>query len=119
VRILVALMVLAIAIWATVDPPAAWEIEVFRFINDLPRQAEWILWPVQQAGMALAVPVAALVLWFIVRNWRLSSAGRRSASSSGLRYVTSGLRHDKARPLRLHRAFRGLRLVLVGVSDEP
>jgi hypothetical protein len=85
VRILVALMVLAIAIWATVDPPAAWEIEVFRFINDLPRQAEWILWPVQQAGMALAVPVAALVLWFIVRNWRLSSAGRRSASSSGLR----------------------------------
>jgi len=69
-RIVVALIALAIAIGATVDPPAAWEIGVFRFLNDLPRQAEWILWPLQQAGMALAVPAGAVILWLIVRNWR-------------------------------------------------
>lgn len=69
-RALVALIVLLVAVRATVDPPAAWEIDVFRAVNDLPRQAEWALWPLQQAGMALAIPAGAVVLWFIVRHWR-------------------------------------------------
>jgi len=69
-RIFVALIVFAAAAWATVDPPAGWEVEVFRAINDLPRQAEWLLWPLQQAGTALAVPVGAVILWFLVRHWR-------------------------------------------------
>lgn len=69
-RIVAGLVVLALATWATLDPPAAWEIDVFRTINDLPRQAEWLLWPLQQAGMALAIPVGAVVLWFVVRHWR-------------------------------------------------
>lgn len=70
VRILVALVVLAVAIWVAADPPAAWEVEVFRVINDLPRQIQWALWPAQQAGMALAIPAGAVVLYFLVRHWR-------------------------------------------------
>ena len=70
VRILAALVVLALSVWATVDPPAAWEIEVFRVINDLPRGIQWALWPAQQAGMALAIPAGAVVLWFLVRHRR-------------------------------------------------
>ena len=69
-RIGVALAVLAIAVWATIDPPAAWEIEVFRAINDVTRGIQWLLWPAQQAGMALAVPAGAVVLYLIVRHWR-------------------------------------------------
>lgn len=69
-RIVVSLAVLGLSGWVTVDPPARWEIEVFRAVNDLPRQAEWLLWPLQQAGMALAIPVGAVVLWFVVRSWR-------------------------------------------------
>jgi membrane-associated phospholipid phosphatase len=69
-RIVVALAVMALSIWATVDPPASWEVDVFRAVNDLPRRAEWILWPAQQAGMALAIPAGAVILWFLVRNWR-------------------------------------------------
>lgn len=70
VRIVIAFVVLAIAIWATVDPPAAWEIDVFRAINDVTRRIQWLLWPAQQAGMALAIPAGAVVLYFLVRHWR-------------------------------------------------
>lgn len=52
------------------DPPPAWEVSLFRAVNDLPRQAEWLLWPVQQAGMILAVPVGAAILWAMVRHRR-------------------------------------------------
>jgi membrane-associated phospholipid phosphatase len=69
-RIVIALVVMGLAIWATAEPPATWEVSLFRAINDLPRQAEWILWPLQQAGMALAIPAGAVVLWFVVRHWR-------------------------------------------------
>ncbi len=70
IRILVALLVLVVAAWATLDPPARWEVEVFRAINDLPRQVDRLMWPLQQLGMALAVPVGAVILWFLVRHWR-------------------------------------------------
>lgn len=70
VRIGVALVVMALSIWVTHDPPASWEVDVFRALNGLPRRAEWLLWPAQQAGMALAIPVGAVLLWFLVRHWR-------------------------------------------------
>ena len=70
IRIAVSLVVLVIATVIVADPPAAWEVSVFRWANDLPRQAEWALWPFQQAGMALAVPAGAVVLFFVVRHWR-------------------------------------------------
>ena len=70
VRIVVALAVLAAAAWATVVPPPAWEVEVFRAINDLTRDIQWLLWPMQQAGVAMAVPIGAVVLYFFVRHWR-------------------------------------------------
>lgn len=52
------------------NPPAEWEVSLFRSANELPRQAEWVVWPLQQAGMAMAVPVGAVLLWLIVRHWR-------------------------------------------------
>lgn len=70
ITLAVATAVLLVATLVTEKPPASWEVSLFRTINDLPRQAEWILWPLQQAGMALAVPVGAVVLWLVVRHWR-------------------------------------------------
>jgi undecaprenyl-diphosphatase len=69
-KILAALAVLITATILAADPPAAWEVSVFDAINDLPHQWEVLLWPLQQAGMALAVPVAAGILWLLVRHWR-------------------------------------------------
>ena len=69
-RIVGSAVVLALSIWATLDPPATWEVGLFRRINEIPRQGEWLLWPLQQAGMALAVPVGAVILWTVVRDWR-------------------------------------------------
>lgn len=69
-RIVVALAVLLLAAWATLDPPASWEVEVFRAINDVTRRIEWLMWPLQQLGVAMAVPVGAVILWFLVRHWR-------------------------------------------------
>lgn len=69
-RIVLGLLLLAAATALTVDPPAAWEASLFRAINDLPSQMEWALWPAQQAGMVLAIPVAAAALWLLVRSWR-------------------------------------------------
>ena len=70
VRITGSLIALVIAAFLVTDPPKAWEVSLFRWANDLPRQGEWTLWPLQQAGMALAVPVGAIVLFFVVRHWR-------------------------------------------------
>ncbi len=47
----------------------AWEIGVFRAVNDLPHEPQWALWPLQQSGMALAVPVGALLLSRLARSW--------------------------------------------------
>lgn len=69
-RIVGCLVVLILSAVAVVDPPADWETSVFRAVNDLPRQGEWLLWPIQQAGMALAIPAGGVVLWFLVRHWR-------------------------------------------------
>jgi undecaprenyl-diphosphatase len=69
-RAAVALVVLVVTTVLVIDPPSEWEVSLFRAANDLPRQGEWALWPLQQAGMALAVPAGAIVLFFIVRHWR-------------------------------------------------
>ena len=52
------------------EPPSEGAVSLCRAANALPRQGEWLLWPLQQAGMALAVPAGAIVLFFIVRHWR-------------------------------------------------
>ena len=69
-RIVLSFSALAVATVLTIEPPAGWEVSLFRVINDLPRQAQWVLWPLQQAGMAMAVPVGGVILWFLVRHWR-------------------------------------------------
>ena len=69
-RIIVAAAVVVAGGIASGTPPPAWEIEIFRTLNELPRQWEGLLWPLQQAGMAMAVPAAAVALWFVVRHWR-------------------------------------------------
>ena len=52
------------------DPPAAWEVSLFRTINDLTSWWGWVLWLIAQAGFVLAIPVAAAVLYVLVRHWR-------------------------------------------------
>jgi membrane-associated phospholipid phosphatase len=69
-RILVSLVVLGIATAIAVGPLPGWEVNLFRVMNDLPRQAEWPMWAMQQAGMVFALPTGAIILWFVVRNWR-------------------------------------------------
>jgi undecaprenyl-diphosphatase len=69
-RVVVAALLLVLSALAAQDPPAEWETSLFRSINELPRRLEWLLWPLQQMGMALAVGVGALILWWLVRHWR-------------------------------------------------
>lgn len=69
-RIALSLLVLVVATVLVADPPADWEIDLFRAVNDLTSWWGWVLWLMQQAGMVLAIPVAALVLYFLVRHWR-------------------------------------------------
>lgn len=70
VRLVLSLMVLVIAAVLAVDPPATWEVSLFRAINDLTSWWGWMLWVIMQAGMVLAIPVAAVVLYFLARHWR-------------------------------------------------
>ncbi len=70
VRIVVSLVVLVLATILATDPPAAWEVSLFRTINDLTSWWGWVLWLISLAGMALAVPAAAVVLFLLVRHWR-------------------------------------------------
>ncbi|MEE8331031.1 MAG: phosphatase PAP2 family protein [Acidimicrobiia bacterium] len=52
------------------DPVSAWELNAFRFINDLPRTIEPVLYVIQQGASAVVIPIAAVVLWRITRRWR-------------------------------------------------
>ncbi len=49
-------------------PP--WEEGIFRAINDFTHRFERGLWPLQQLGKALMIPVGALILWWLCRSWR-------------------------------------------------
>jgi len=69
-RILAALIVTVVATILAVEPLPKWEVAFFRAVNDLPRQAEWPMWVMQQAGMLFALPAGAIILWFIVKHWR-------------------------------------------------
>ena len=73
-KLVAAAVLLAVATALAVDPPAGWEESLFRTINDLPHRLEWLLWPLQQAGMALAVPIGAAFLWWSIRLWRPPTA---------------------------------------------
>jgi undecaprenyl-diphosphatase len=73
-RIATALIVVVTATVLAVEPLPTWEVEVFRAINDLGRQAEWPMWAMQQAGMVFALPVGAVILWFVVSHWRWTAA---------------------------------------------
>ena len=51
----------------------AWERRVFRRINDLPGWLHPVLWPPQQLGAFVAVPLLALVLWlWHRRRWAVA-----------------------------------------------
>lgn len=52
------------------DPPAGWEESLFRAIVDLPYAFQLLLFPLQQAGTLVAVPIAAAILWRLARDWR-------------------------------------------------
>ena len=69
-RILAALIVTVVATILAVEPLPKWEVQLFRAVNDLPRHAEWPMWAMQQAGMLFALPVGAIILWFVVSHWR-------------------------------------------------
>ncbi len=52
------------------DPPAAWETDAFRFLNELPHNVESVLWVLQQMGSALVLPFAAVALWWMSKRWQ-------------------------------------------------
>ena len=51
-------------------PLPAWEREVFRALNNLSQRFELVAWPLQQLGMALAIPVGAILLARLSKSWR-------------------------------------------------
>ena len=73
-RIVAALIMTFVATVLAVEPLPAWEVDLFRAINDLPRHAEWPMWVMQQAGMLFALGVGAAILWFVVNHWRPPAA---------------------------------------------
>lgn len=69
-RIIAAALVVALTGAMSVEPPPSWEESLFWAVNGLPRYLDFPLWFLQQAGMAMAIPAAALALWFVVAHWR-------------------------------------------------
>ena len=47
---------------------------LFRLFNDLPDWLEHPTWPLMQLGAVVAVPVVAVIVWLIRREWRLPTA---------------------------------------------
>lgn len=70
VRIALLTIALMVATLLVIDSPAEWEESLFRAINDLTSWWGWVLWLLQQAGMVMAVPAAAVILYFLTRNLR-------------------------------------------------
>ncbi len=66
------ILVLAAALVRT--PPFVFELELFRILNRLPHDVEWMLWLLQQIGSAMVLPVAALVLWRLAGRWQPAAA---------------------------------------------
>ena len=64
------LVILIVSMVLVSEPPASWEVSAFRALNDLPHQVEPLLYVLQQAGSAVVIPIAAVVLWFKMRHWR-------------------------------------------------
>ena len=61
----------------------AWERGLFRALNDLSHRFELATWPLQQLGMALAIPVGAVVLARISKSWRTPAAFLVTATTIG------------------------------------
>lgn len=70
-RVIAAAFVIAVTAALALEPPPGWEVSFFRAFNTLPRYLDSPLWLLQQAGMLMAVPAAAVALRFVVGHWRL------------------------------------------------
>jgi undecaprenyl-diphosphatase len=70
IRIALSVGALVVTTLLVADPPAEWEVSLFRAINDLTSWWGWVLWLLQQAGMVVAIPVAAAFLYFLTRHLR-------------------------------------------------
>ena len=68
--------------FAAGDLPA-WERGLFRAINNLSHRFELATWPLQQLGMALAIPLGAAFLWRRVRHWGPPTALLAMATTIG------------------------------------
>lgn len=67
--VLAGVAVLAGAAAVVRTPPFGFEVSVFRFLNQLPHDVEWMLWVLQQIGSAVVLPIAAVVLWRVTKRW--------------------------------------------------
>ena len=71
IRIVISLVVLLIGATLATNPPADWEVALFRAVNDLTTWWGWVIWLIGLAGLALlAFPVAAVALFLLARHWR-------------------------------------------------
>lgn len=68
------IMLLVTGWMASADTVSALEEDVFRFFNEWPDWIEKALSPVLQAGVALVVPISAIVVFAIWRKSRLAVA---------------------------------------------
>lgn len=82
------------------DPPAGWETAIFRAVNGLPHGLHPLVWQAaQEVGSAPMVPLAAAVLWLLVKDWRPPVALMGSSILIGW-LAAEGVRHvlDRGRP---------------------
>jgi len=49
---------------AATGPPAAWELALFRWANQLPGWVYVLVWPFMQYGVFLTIPVATALAWW-------------------------------------------------------
>ena len=71
ITLFIGAIVLAVAsLLAAQEEVSALEEDLFRLLNDLPDWLEPVIFVPMQAGALAAVPVAAIVAWFVWRSWR-------------------------------------------------
>lgn len=100
--------VAALCAAVAVGPAPAWERALFRALNDLSHRFELATWPIQQLGMALAVPVGTVALARLSRSWRPPAA--LLATSIVLGWVVANLVREFVRRERPSSLLEGVQL---------
>ena len=69
-QVAAAMVVLGVSAAIARDPLSTWEKELFKWMHDVPRWVDYIVWLPMQFGSAWTPVVAALVGYFVAKSWR-------------------------------------------------